>query len=1028
MGSNTQFIYYSQECRDKGPLSCCSKKKEPEVRNFDSRRVTKGILNEILGEMYKVNYEKPLRPTRIIKIPRVVTPKHTHRRKTPLAKKESIPLSTTCSMTGLIIWNIRKAIQMRPCLDLKEFLEVAEQRLNSDAPDICDLSDQDPELQHLLCALLAWHQMGHHHADSLYKFVIPKIKEKSCAKPNINRNSVIWKKMTPADNGTFGSHTTGPIVALPVETRVIMRADNAGPCSRPTSPCTRPAHTCTRPAHTCTRPAHTSSRPAHTCSRPATLPPSTRLAQDEITHDKLDAAFDLNASCNETLATLEESINELRERAHQLAQQEGTRVKLLERAEGAWADLEKGYQKKIDGEKETLRKLEAKIKSTMEERKTCKANCKSKTSALARRKEDAETLKKKLNEVENKVYTLATKKLQVSEEAARTEAALAEELAMVMQYERDLKFDEDQTRRKFESLMNESDSTRALACETERAMRAELAALRDQIQKISKQLLDKDEQISKIKNDHGKLRSEKKELIDDLESCKSSCDKKMQSLLDELKSKKKKLLDLQEQVLECRCKVPIDTGVQVKRTSSMVAMCRCAPEDNLLESCSCTSLRSNLLSNLLADLFGGLQAELGSAGSQMPCQMLKCLEDRHSWDRPSVIKTNLRNYFSKLLKKELDIAIATSIESYHARWVGRSCADAPKIKPTLEDDLEEGWQQRAIERRAQQLANKLAGDLINEKTEAGPCECTGSSTKKPSDTTALFPCLMPLNSAFHRATTTTTVYRQAGETSAPYWDRTIQDVTQLKLQIEDLKKDAIKKEDLKVMEENIFKIVREASVLENEYPLATTRDTSNFNGESEKKEVKNSRVESRDHSPKTSNQNKFGTTKKKDTKDEASTAAKINDDVHTCEAEIIVENVDDLVLKCSLENVDLAHDASTTADVESSSLETGYSNSDFFPVGWIKSPLPVVSGRSHAVKLTNSIYFPGVPIDDESFISGTTTDFDIQKNSECCVCDKVPICHVKMLVEHIEKNLVECKCTCDSLISKVCPIHAKRDS
>lgn len=70
---------------------------------------------------------------------------------------------------------------------------------------------------------------------------------------------------------------------------------------------------------------------------------------------------------------------------------------------------------------------------------------------------------------------------------------------------------------------------------------------------------------------------------------------------------------------------------------------------------------------MLADLFGGLQSELGFTGSTMPCQLLKCLEDGHNWDSSSIVKTNLRNFFSKLLIAELDIAITTAIENYHAR-------------------------------------------------------------------------------------------------------------------------------------------------------------------------------------------------------------------------------------------------------------------------------------------------------------------------------------------------------------------------
>lgn len=44
--------------------------------------------------------------------------------------------------------------------------------------------------------------------------------------------------------------------------------------------------------------------------------------------------------------------------------------------------------------------------------------------------------------------------------------------------------------------------------------------------------------------------------------------------------------------------------------------------------------------------------------------------------------------------------------------------------------------------------------------------------------------------------------------------------------------------------------------------------------------------------------------------------------------------------------------------------------------------------------------------------------------NEKCNCKMVPICHVKMLVNNIEKKLIEAKCTCDSLNSQVCPVHS----
>lgn len=43
-----------------------------------------------------------------------------------------------------------------------------------------------------------------------------------------------------------------------------------------------------------------------------------------------------------------------------------------------------------------------------------------------------------------------------------------------------------------------------------------------------------------------------------------------------------------------------------------------------------------------------------------------------------------------------------------------------------------------------------------------------------------------------------------------------------------------------------------------------------------------------------------------------------------------------------------------------------------------------------------------------------------------CNCNKVPLCHIKMLLEDIEKSLFNKQCTCHSFCSKVCPIHSKQ--
>nr|ADH16742.1 SMC domain protein [Heliothis subflexa] len=740
-------------------------------------------------------------------------------------------------MTNLILWNISKALELKPYMDLK----AAKQRLDSDERDLSTMTTNHPEQQHLVCALLAWQQLGHEDADSLYRHefnvscadtCISKAKNfekllkggnihESFKSTNVAQDPAAPKSLNPGTSacGSYGSHTSGPVVKLPVETKLIMRLDN-----QPTS----------------------SRQP------PIKIPRSP----EKETLNKIEAACCMDSECFERLAVLDASTNELRSRAGKLARRESERVELLERAEAAWKDLEIGYQRRLalaEEKEEDLNKQVCIIQRLIAERNDFKATCNSLALDLKDRGDIVGKARTNLSTVENQVCERALLKMRLSEEAAKGEASLAEHQCRLAQYERDLQFKEDQARRKLSSIQNEADSARALTCEAERAMRAELSGLREQIGQVSKELLQEDELNVRIKeevNNHEMLRQEKMDIVEDLDGCKVMCDSRMQGRVDELMKKKEMLDSVKEQVMECRCKLPVDATVEAKRTPSLAALCRCAPEDRLLETCSCTSLRSKLLSNLLADLFGGLQAELGGSGSQMPCQLLKCLEDKHNWDRASVIKTNLRNFFSKLLMSELDIAIATSIENYHAKWVGASCADIAKMVPDHDDDLKEGWEQRALEKRAQKMATQLAEQLFQERAEQlaqrakeivtsgpPPCEC------KPQiccerDPPAVFPCLMQSNTPFGPGSLFAN--RQSGDKTTPaIWKRTIQDVTQLRHQIEDLKK-----------------------VIENGDSLNTPKDSHNLQGENAKKE-RLSKTINREESPKTLNPNKLASSKKK---------------------------------------------------------------------------------------------------------------------------------------------------------------------
>ncbi|CAH2068595.1 unnamed protein product, partial [Iphiclides podalirius] len=399
--------------------------------------------------------------------------------------------------------------------------------------------------------------------------------------------------------------------------------------------------------------------------------------------------------CKKRLLEMDSTTLELKKRVEKLAKRESDRMKLLMRAEVAWKDLEQSYLKRLSRAEEKEEELAKQIKNNLSERSDYKLAC----TKLAKQLEDTLNAVDKerddLRKIEMDICERARKKMRLSEDAAHADASLAQQQCLSSQHERDLRFKEEQARRKLVNLQNEVESSRGLRHEAERALRAELGALKDQVAKVSKRLLTEESEIKNVKTELEEIRLKKSNIIEDLEACKSMCDRRLHGKVLELKAKT-------EQFAE--------------------------------ESCSCKSLRSSLLSNLLKDLFEGLQSELGENGSMMPCELLKCLEDKHNWDRASEVKVNLRSFFAKLLVGELDIAIASSIEKYHAKWVGESCADAAS-RNRIDTEIEER-QQRALENRAQELAKQLAEELFQEKAEKlmekakdfmklspPPCEC-----------------------------------------------------------------------------------------------------------------------------------------------------------------------------------------------------------------------------------------------------------------------------------------------------------------
>lgn len=136
-----------------------------------------------------------------------------------------------------------------------------------------------------------------------------------------------------------------------------------------------------------------------------------------------------------------------------------------------------------------------------------------------------------------------------------------------------------------------------------------------------------------------------------------------------------------------------------------------------------------------------------------------------------------------------------------------------------------------------------------------------------------------------------------------------------------------------------------------------------------------------------------------------------------------VENLYQDLLQYSSSKIQalVTHDATNTdADVTSNTESDNYVESsinewfEFVPHTILDTPKPRLSRVPRQQCVTRRK-------------SDTQTDDFSKPYLQNCDCSTVPICHVKMLVKNIEKKLMLSDCTCDSMNSKVCPIHSRKN-
>lgn len=132
----------------------------------------------------------------------------------------------------------------------------------------------------------------------------------------------------------------------------------------------------------------------------------------------------------------------------------------------------------------------------------------------------------------------------------------------------------------------------------------------------------------------------------------------------------------------------------------------------------------------------------------------------------------------------------------------------------------------------------------------------------------------------------------------------------------------------------------------------------------------------------------------------------------------------DLMLKYSSEKIKCSTHDATNTDAEMTSNPESDTNADGSYSEWYEYEPQNIPDTSNTPQ-ARLVRAPGQPCVTRRR-SETQADNFSKPYLQSCDCSTVPICHVKMLIKNIERKLILSDCTCDSMNSKVCPIHYRK--
>ncbi|XP_072932888.1 uncharacterized protein [Epargyreus clarus] len=385
--------------------------------------------------------------------------------------------------------------------------------------------------------------------------------------------------------------------------------------------------------------------------------------EKKIRNEKEDEQLPADPLIAAKLRALVQSEQELKNRISELERRETAYLEMLTQADDMWAEMEGGYKKKIEESQATETQLKGKVKKLESERDQWKKCIEPLKKKLREIEESESGMRIALEKAERDTITLKAQNTNLVAMYGKADAEAKKSEAAFKALDAKFKKEIEQLRKMNKQLDEDLKSHRELSKKTEVSFMGDLEVIRKELTRACKNNQEMEVTNSELKEEVESLEKQLALTQKALTQCKRKCDEKIKTISHELSIKTEELEELRSETIRQSYHASridlkperteyVDEGYSiytaVPKKTDYSRMHHSMSYITSETRCSCPSMRNQLVSQLIDDLFDRIHNSVDEDLTRLCKEIMPA-----KGEVTTETKSKITNYLLMAISKEL---------------------------------------------------------------------------------------------------------------------------------------------------------------------------------------------------------------------------------------------------------------------------------------------------------------------------------------------------------------------------------------